>query len=207
MPYETELEKFCTWLLRQHGSSDTGSDNTGTSIMTENQGQSGNPWFIPKTWFIPGSWNMIGITRAITVPLGTRLFIVAATSHATYDELPAGTPKTPRQLLKQANMISKSWLHAAVAGGPVAGPLRKLPLKTARTVFDVDIHAGNNYAGINRVSGTGIKMACVGLVNMFPLKKRGLQRITIAGQAPKVGIGMNGEEEYNMHVTYEVTVS
>jgi hypothetical protein len=85
--------------------------------------------------------------------------------------------------------------------------LKPLGLTTAVTgVFQVNIDPGSQYAALTGVSGNGIDMVSVGRVHMYT-PDRGVTRITIAGQAPELPkLGRRGEKEYNVHVTYEVTV-
>ncbi len=194
------LRRWSIWLFGQDADNDTAADGNGGRVMNQNAGN--DPWFMPGTW-----GRTMRPIRTIHVPAGTNLFIVAASSHATPNELPAGRPSTPANLKNHARAIHDLWFHAAIGVGPVHGPLQQLNLTEAETdVFQLKIDRGNGYADLTEVSGAGIDMVSIGRVALFQ-PPAGRSRIIVASQSPQDdGMGKNGEREYNVHVSYDVNV-
>jgi hypothetical protein len=198
---EKLLEKWCVWLFKQQAGSDAAGDiQGGVFVAQHNQDQ--NPWLIP------GTWGQVNVPkRKITVGHGN-LFVVAASSHATYKELQlAGEQENDQNLKTHAKEIDKAWLGKTLATGPIDGDLQQVQLDTVTTdVFNVDIHNSSPYRTLTDITGGPTKMLTIGHVKLLNLPTGSKTRIVIAGQSPEKKIKNRTEKQYNVHVEYEVTV-
>jgi hypothetical protein len=196
------LTEWTIWLFKQDNN-DAASDTTEGSVV-DAQNRDRRDRFWDHIWFIPGTWGMVLVPpRKITVPEGTKLFIVAASSHATPRETPTG-----KSLKKHAEDIDSKWFAPVLFAGPVGGDLTPVSLTTVTTdKFQVDINANNPYRTVSGgVSGNGIDMVTVGRVKLFTPPAHKKTRLTIAAQSPEVEIDGKKERQYNVQVDYLVTV-
>lgn len=194
------LEKWTRWLLERGIEDDPGSDTGGDLIEQQNRDANNDPWLLP------GSWNKTRMNRKIDVPVGKKLFVAAATSHATYPELPVDQAKTPANLKAHAQKIDDLWLHFGLYWGNKNGPMTRLDLtKVTTDLYKVNIHPSSNYASITTGISGEQEFVTVGHVHLYN-PPRGKSYLVIAAQCPEITVGPKGEREYNMHVTYEITV-
>ena len=198
---EQLLEKWCVWLFKQQAGSDAAGDVQG-GVFVAQHNQNEDPWLIP------GTWGQVTVPkRKITVGHGN-LFVVAASSHATFKELAlAGEQQNNQNLKTHAKEIDKAWFGKTLATGPIGGNLQQVQLDTVTTgVFDVDIHNSSPYRTLTGITGGPTKMLTIGHVKSLKLRAGSKTRVVIAGQSPEKQIGNRKEKEYNVHVEYEVTV-
>jgi hypothetical protein len=195
------LQEWCDWLFRQ------GADNAASDVMqgadVTRHNANRNPWFIP------GTWGQVNVPkRRIRIKEGTQLFVVAASSHATFKELAlAGVAQTEENLKTHLRSIDDAWFSKILATGTVNGDLTKEELDEAETkMFDVDINGQNPYLGLTHTSSGKTKMMSKGYVKRLTLPV-GKTRLVIAAQSPAKRIGNRTESQYDVHVEYEVEVT
>lgn len=192
------LEQWCKWLLPRTGTNDPANDFDGD--VHDEANKTNNPWFIAGTWNVTTPQ-----IREIHPPAGMGLFVVAASSHATPDELPAGQTGTEPNLKAHAETIDGTWLHAGLFKGGETGPLTPEPLKPAKTgMFEVKIPASSRYATLTGVHGDKVKMAVMGRVCIYT-PPAGRSRLVIGSMAPqRPDVGRRGEAQYNVQVEYMI---
>jgi hypothetical protein len=192
------LQQWSVWLLKQDP--DAGGDVDGSIVAAENAENR-------EIWFIPGTWGRIGVAvRKIAVPAGRQLFVVAGSSHATVPELASGQAGEAANLKSLAEDIDKRWLQVGCQIGPKMDNLQNVNLDKATTdIFNVNINPGNGYAALTQIAGPQ-QMVTTGRCFLYTPPK-GTSYLVIGAQAPKNDLGKNGEKEYNVQVTYEVTVN
>lgn len=200
------LQEWSIWLFKQDGShsQDAASDRQKGQFVTEHN-KNRNPWFIP------GTWGQVSIpARELHVQPGTELFIVAASSHATNEELDiAGETVSDANLKKHAQQVDELWYPPNLSIGQVDDKGR-LPLveleKVVTPPFDITINPNSPYCNLAGIAGgNSTRMVTMGHVHKFT-PGEGKTRIVIAAQSPKAKIGRREEKQYNVHVEYIVEV-
>lgn len=205
------LKKWSEWLLTQ-GTGDAASDLTGAVVAQQNAGK--NPWLLPGTWGQIGKPTRV-LAGPNAVPDGTKLFIVAASSHATKDELPAGS-KDDAALTKHAKYIHRLWRDTPeILIGGINDRLENLQsvtlVRETTDAFDVTINGNNPYTMVSRGTQSGSpvsgnqRMVTVGDVFLSePVNPstEPLQIIILGQSLLDDATGSRGELEYNVHLKY-----
>jgi hypothetical protein len=194
----TRLREWCEWLFPRSGTpvTDPCRDPDGTTHDTEN---AGNP-----VYFVAGTWGVVwGNDRTIRPPLNSQLFVVAASAHATPDELVAVANPNLDHL---ANRIDGSLTTAAIQiirnGAEQTVPLRPastLPFKVRiPQASPYNVMVGTNY-------NTEVDMVCRARVATIQADGP-FDMAIIAGAPHRPDIGRNppGQIQYVLGVKFLV---
>jgi hypothetical protein len=189
------VEEWSKNLVERVGQADLAADSTGATHNEFNATK--NPWLVYATW---GRADFG--TRTIR-PGGKKLFIVAASSHATYKELSSGTPENEANLITLATEIDKLWLNPVVLEEQPDGSMKQLELQPITTKeFDVDIK-NTQYTSLAGISTGPTKMVTVARACTYT--PHAPARLIIAGQSHRGNAGGKGEEQYyNVQVDYKI---
>jgi hypothetical protein len=195
---EKLVEEWSKELVERTGGEDLAADPTGSTHNEFNATR--------NTWLVYGTWGRADFgTRSIR-PRGKKLFIVAASSHATYKELPPGTPNNEENLIRLATNIDRLWMNPVILEEQPDGSMKQLELQTITTrEFDVDIK-NTMYTNLADISTGPTKMVTVARVHTYTSPAPpATARLIIAGQSHRGNAGGRREESYyNVQVDYTV---
>jgi hypothetical protein len=191
------LEEWSQWLVSNIGKDDLASDPKGGNHNRLNAGR--------DVWLVFGTWGQVDFGTRTLRPGDKQLFIVAGSSHATFDELADGAAKNEANLKKLAKNIDKLWMNPSLQKVKSDGSLEEIKLETIETdMFDVDIHKNSQYTTLTGVSSGPTKMVSVARACLYTPSAG--DNLVIGGQSRRGSAGGKKEEGfYNVQVEYEIS--